>query len=450
MTAMLTRPGWGRARRGAVGLALVAVTALAACDREIVLPGERFAARAPLLEVTEPASQPENVTRAISLPAAERIGDWGFRGMNTRNRLPHAALSANPQPIWTADIGAGDTRRQRINTDPVAANGRVFTLDSDMGLMATDLASGAPVWQVSLIPDFDRGAGISGGALAVSGGVVYATTNYGEIIALDATNGAIRWRQRVGAALGAPTVSNGVLYVMGLDSQAWALTAETGQIRWTIPAGDVPSVLTGGAAPAITDRYVLLPFATGEIQAVFPGAGVRVWSSFVAGGRLGTAYAAINDITSDPVVVGNTVYAGNQSGRVVALDARSGEMRWQAMDGAYSPVVAAGDSLFYVSDRNELLRLDASDGSRIWGIELPFYVRERERRRKAVFAHYGPILAGGRLWVASSDDRIRSFSPESGAELGALEIRGGAASHPIVVGDTLLVVSREGRLHAYR
>ncbi|MEY3002859.1 MAG: hypothetical protein RLZZ491_35, partial [Pseudomonadota bacterium] len=74
----------------------------------------------------------------------------------------------------------------------------------------------------------------------------------------------------------------------------------------------------------------------------------------------------------------------------------------------------------------------------------------RERRRKAVFTHFGPILAGGQLVVASGDGVIRLFAPESGAPMGSLAVRGGAASHPIVVGDTLLVVSTEGRLHAYR
>ncbi|MGB0353210.1 MAG: PQQ-binding-like beta-propeller repeat protein, partial [Paracoccaceae bacterium] len=43
------------------------------------------------------------------------------------------------------------------------------------------------------------------------------------------------------------------------------------------------------------------------------------------------------------------------------------------------------------------------------------------------------------------------FDPETGATLnGNLTLRGGAASQPIVVNDTLYVVSADGRLHAYR
>jgi outer membrane protein assembly factor BamB len=170
----------------------------------------------------------------------------------------------------------------------------------------------------------------------------------------------------------------------------------------------------------------------------------------VAGGRLGAAYSNVNDITSDPVVVGGTVYVGNQSGRVVALDPRSGTRQWTANEGSYSPVLAAGGSLFFVSDRNELIRLDAATGARVWGTELPLYVRERERRRRAVFTHYGPILASGRLVVASGDGLIRMFDPASGQLVQSIGLRGGAASRPIVVDNTLMVVNANGQLIAYR
>jgi outer membrane protein assembly factor BamB len=128
----------------------------------------------------------------------------------------------------------------------------------------------------------------------------------------------------------------------------------------------------------------------------------------------------------------------------------SGERLWTATEGSYSPVLVAGDSLFFVSDRNELIRIDASNGQRIWGTELPLYVRDRERRRRAVFTHYGPILAG---WAPCrglgrpADPHVRPGERRAGAIRG---LRGGAASHPIVVNNTLMVVTGDGRLVAYR
>jgi outer membrane protein assembly factor BamB len=436
---------------GFLGLGLLAM--LAACaEREVILEGDRFGTRTPLDQAFPGIEAPEvteDIAAPISLAEPVTLDSWPMRSLTTRNVVPHLSLSAAPVELWASDIGQGNTRRARITADPVMADGRIFTLDSDAQLTATG-TDGSTLWTADLTAGYERGGGVSGGGLAVVGGVVYATTGYGELIALQPANGEVIWRQRLGAGITAPTVTDNSVYVVSRDSQAWSLNPENGRIRWQLPAGPATAVLSGGASPALTDRLVIFPFGSGELVATLRLSGVRVWGTTVAGARRGVAYNDLNDITGDPVIVGNTLYAGNQSGRVVAMEASSGERLWTAQDGAYSPVLPAGDSIFFVSDRNELIRLDAETGTRIWGTELPLYVNERERRRQAVFTHYGPILAGGRLVVASGDGNIRFFDPESGAELSRVEIRGGAAAHPIVVGGTLYVVSGAGRLHAFR
>ncbi len=437
-----------------IGLGLM--TGLAACDREVILEGERFGTRTPLEEAfpsedgADIGEETADLSRPISLPDAQNITSWQMRGANAQNRLPHAALSSAPTQIWVANIGDGNSRRNRITADPVAADGRIFTLDSTAGLTAV-ASTGEVLWRRDLTAGFERGGGVSGGGLAIASGVLYATTGYGELIAMEPASGEELWRQRLNAGITAPTIVDNSIYVVSRDNQAWSLDPQNGRIRWQLPAGPADdAVLSGGAAPAVTDRLVIFPFGSGEMVATLRLSGVRVWGTTVAGERRGVAYNSVNDITGDPVIVGNTLYAGNQSGRVVAMNAASGERIWTAQEGAYSPVMPVGGSVFFVSDRNELLRLDAETGEEIWGTELPLYVRDRERRRQAVFTHFGPILAGGNLVVASGDGSIRMFDPESGTQTGQIDLRGGAAAHPIVMDGTLYVVSGDGRLHAYR
>jgi outer membrane protein assembly factor BamB len=436
-------------------VALAAVVLLAGCDRETRLEGERFGTRVPLVatltgNAAGEAGPEADVARAISLPAANTFSSWTQRGYDAQNRTPHAALSANPTQVWSANIGTGNSRRNRLTADPVAGNGVVFTLDATAGVRAHSVSNGGLVWSADLTAGFDRGGDVSGGGLALSGDTLYATTGYGELVAMDASSGAVRWRQRLGAGIGAPTVSGNTVYVVSRDNRAWAISTDVGRIRWELPSAPAQALRVGGAAPAVAGGTAVFPFGTGELVAASTDTGVRSWATAVAGGRLGVAYSNINDITGDPVIAGGTVYAGNQSGRVVALSAANGERLWTATEGSYSPVLVAGGSLFFVSDRNELIRIDAANGQRIWGTELPLYVRERERRRRAVFTHYGPILAGGRLVVASGDGQIRMFDPVSGQLVQSVGLRGGAASHPIVVNNTLMVVNGNGQLVAYR
>jgi outer membrane protein assembly factor BamB len=158
----------------------------------------------------------------------------------------------------------------------------------------------------------------------------------------------------------------------------------------------------------------------------------------------------VGDISGDPVVVGDTIYVANHSGRMAAFDAETGQRKWTAGQGALSPVFPAGGSLFLVSETNELLRLDARDGTRIWGYTLPQFVKDKPKQQSAVHAHYGPILAGGQLVVPSSDDVVRFYNPRNGLLTHTVELPDGAATNPVVAGGVLYVVNRKGELYAFR
>jgi len=238
--------------------------------------------------------------------------------------------------------------------------------------------------------------------------------------------------------------------VVSRDNRAWAIEADTGRIRWDISAAPSSSVMATAPAPAITDRAVLFPFGSGEVVAALRESGVRVWGSPVSGRRRGVAYNGVSDITGDPVVSGGSTFVGTSSGRMIALSTSSGDRIWTANEGAVSPLTVAGGSVFAVSDRAQLLRLDAATGQVLWRSDLPFYRNQRLKRRQGIYAHYGPVLAGGRLWVASSDGVLRGFDPTSGQLTATVDLPGGAASRPIAFGDALYVVSRKGSLLAFR
>lgn len=432
---------------------------LAACgEREVILSGERFPVRADLeasIPVegqptpTAPAA-PENQSVAISL-GAQTGGDWTHRGGNARHLMPHAALSATPQRVWSAKIGAGSSRKNRIAAAPVVADGRVFTMDAGTTVTATSTGGGT-LWSTDLTASFDKGGGQSSGGLAAGGGRLYATTGYGELVALDAGSGAIVWRQRVDAPIsGAPATDGNAVYVSGRDGSAWAVDAASGKVIWQVVGTPGKAAYVGTAAPTIGDRAVIFPSSAGDLMAVLKiGGGTRVWQASLAGKRLGRAYALTSDVTGDAVIAGKTLFAGSGSGRTVAMSASSGERIWSASEGALGPVAVAGGSLFLVNDEAKLVRLDAETGEVIWAVEMPYFTNDKVKRRKGIYAHYGPVLAGGRIIVVSSDGLLRAFDPTNGSLTYTAEIPGGAAAQPAVAGGTLYVVGGNGQLHAFR
>ena len=444
--------GAGTASHAAVGLRAAAVAlvvmGLAACERDFVLEGERFALRAPFAE--DAGEVPDNRTLAVALPAQQAHAAWTHRLGAPGQRLSHPALSAEPRLVWSAPIGQGDGRGHRITADPVAEGGRIFTLDSRALVTATS-TSGQTIWSRDLRPAYARPDAASGGGLALGEGRLYVTSAFGLLVALDPVTGAELWRHRFDAPVtAAPAVAGGKVFVSVSDSTGWALDAATGKVDWQLPGTPSGSSVAGGAAPAIAGERVVFPMPSGEVIAARRDTGMTVWSTLVGGQRIGIAAAGVTDITGDPVVAGDTIHVGNQSGGMLALDARSGTQRWRADEAAWGPVWPVGDSVFLLSDRNWLIRLEAATGQYVWGNDLGLYREAREGRRAEIYAHYGPVLAGGRLWLAGNDSVLRSFAPDSGALVGAQPLPAAATGTPIVVDRTMYLVTGNGQLHALR
>lgn len=438
-----------RRRRLATGLvaAGLALTVLAGCSRDEILPGERLDLRAPWGE----SAAVENRALPISLPAQSANAAWTHRQGNATGRPAHPALGANPQLVWSTNVGQGDARRVTLDTDPVAGDGAVFTLDAHARVQATSASSGEALWSRDLTPDWARQGAASGGGLALAGGRLYVTSAHAFLAALDAQTGELIWRHRFDAPLtGAPAVQGDRVFVTAGDNTMWALDTANGRIDWTRRSTESIAVMARGAAPAIDGDNVYFPTQAGELIAVRRANGGVQWTGVLAGRRIGAARANISAITGDPVVDGSRVYAGSQAGRVIAFDTRNGSQIWAAREGAYGPVWPVGGSVFLMSDENRLMRLDASDGRPIWAQQLPLFATERPRRQSTIFPQHGPVLAGGRLWVASGEGALRGFDPVSGATVSELQVPRGAASAPIVMGGTMFVLSRDGRLHAFR
>lgn len=452
--------GGGVVKRNTVVSGLALAVLLAACaEPELILEGERFDIRTPLEASlptegnpapTDPSAVSLTQSVSISLPAMTANADWTHRGGNVRHVSPHGALSAQPTRVWSAGIGTGNSRKNRISAAPVVAEGRVFTMDAVNTLTATSTA-GATLWSMPLVSVSGDSSEVSGGGLAYGAGRLFVATGFGELFAIDPATGAVIWRQRLGAPVtGAPAVDGGIVYAVGRDGGAWGVDVADGRVKWTLTGTPTRAGMIGSAAPAITERAVILPFGSGEVVAALRKSGVRVWGQAVAGERRGRGYAGYTDITGDPVVVGTTVYVGTPSGRTAALSASGGERIWTANEGALGPILPAGGSLFLVNDEARLVRLDAATGEVIWSVEMPYFTAEKVKRRKAITAHYGPVLAGGRIVVASGDGLLRLFNPVDGSLVATAEIPGGAASQPALAGGALYVVGVDGKLHAFR
>ena len=420
-------------------LALGALLLTACGDDEEILQGERIAVRPH--DVVSTGATPG------ALPPASPNAAWTHEGGSESHLVPHPALGTAPSRVFAVSVGQGGGTDARITSGPVGNATAIYTLDARAQITATS-PSGARLWSRSLVAQGQPESDGFGGGVSLGQGSVFVTTGFGEIYALDATTGAVQWQQQANAPFRAPpTVAGRRVIAVARNDVATAYDVQTGQILWRLTGARGDAGVLGGAQAASNGALVVLPFSSGELVAAFARNGRRAWAAAITAGRRGLARSSIGDVTGDPVFGDVDVIAGNQSGSLVSIDARTGRRNWTHPDGAQDAAAVVGQGVFFVTDQAELIRLDRSTGAVVWRTQLDLL----NPRDDDLAARYrGPVVAGGQVYVANGHNGVQVFSPTDGSSLGRLDVADGVAGAPAVINNTLYVLSNSGTLHAFR
>ncbi|MDX2234367.1 MAG: PQQ-binding-like beta-propeller repeat protein [Hyphomonadaceae bacterium] len=387
--------------------------------------------------------------RTPTVPAPVETADWPQPGGPADNAPAHAAFSGAFDIVWRRDAGAGSDANRRIASPPVIADGRVFVLDADQTLSAYSVRDGDRLWSKELTPRRGRDKIALGGGIATADGKVFAASGFGFAVAFDAASGAELWRTPSESPFhAAPAVGGGRVFASNSDSELIAMDAATGQVLWTHQAIAEPARILAASSPAVQGDTVIAPFASGEVVALLAANGRRLWvDALTRAGRL-TSLSAINDIAGRPVVKEGAVYAASHSGILAAIDQRSGQRIWaRGMASTQTPWVA-GDTLYAVTIDGELTAIERTTGQPFWVTQLRRYKEEDERKGRVAWT--GPILVGGKLFLASSLGDGVVVDPTTGAVEKSVRLGGAVYIPPVVAGGTVFLLTDEGKLLALR
>ena len=135
-------------------------------------------------------------------------------------------------------------------------------------------------------------------------------------------------------------------------------------------------------------------------------------------------------------------------GKLAAIDKRSGTRIWQReIDGSQTPWTA-GNMLYVLSSDNQLICLNKNDGSIFWISELQRF--KNEKSKKDLIHWTAPIMAQGRLILASSHGRLLEVNAHNGDIIRTTKLKGSVNLPPVVAGNTLYLLLDSGTLIAYR
>ncbi len=385
----------------------------------------------------------------VDLPTAYVNTVWPQPGGYPTNAVQHTQASGPLNVAWRESFGAGSDNSRRINARPVIAAGNVYAIDARGEVVAMNAETGATMWRhrIETTRRYDRMS--FGGGLAFDGGRIYVHSGLNFFVALDASSGAELWRSETLVPFhGAPTVADGRVFVSSDDNELLALDTDSGQVLWTYQGIVESARLLTAPSPAVLGDIVVAPFASGELIALRVQNGNPIWQdSLTRAGGL-TAMSEINDVAGSPVVVDNTVYAMSHSGLLVAISLRTGERLWsQPAGGLHAPWVA-GDFLYITTSEAEIVCLNRHDGEVYWITQLDLFENARERKNRLAWT--GPVLAGGRIVVASSRGEMRVLNAYDGTIMSNRDLPGDVFIPPVIANETVYVVTDDARMIALR
>jgi outer membrane protein assembly factor BamB len=384
----------------------------------------------------------------VRLPQPVVNQDWPEAGGYPSHAMYHLALGEQVHRAWSSSFGEGTSRSGQVLAPPVIENGRIFTMDAESVVAAFDAANGRRLWKFDTQPK-KANTTTFGGGVAALGNRVYIATGYAELLALDAKTGKELWRRAVPDPLhSAPTVADGRVFAITVQNQLEVLAADDGRVLWTHNGLPETAGLLGGASPAVEGDIVVVAYSSGEVFALRVENGRPLWTDNLASARGLDALTQLADIRGRPVIDHGLVFAISHSGRMVAIDLRTGDRVWeQELGGSHTPWVA-GDYVYVLTNDDSVVCLTRREGKIKWVLDLPRY--QNEEKKKDPLDWSGPVLASDRLIVLASSGDAISISPYTGKPLGRIVFSDGSYVPPVLANKTLYIVTQGANLIAYR
>ncbi len=314
---------------------------------------------------------------------------------------------------------------------------------------AFTLATGARVWRTPTVNE-DLDSSNVGGGLCVNGDTLYAVNGMAELLALDAVKGGIRWRQSIKVpARSAPTVADDRIFLTTIDSKILALSATDGHQLWSYQATQTATTVLGSPAPAVAQGIVVAGFGSGELAALRVDSGNVIWTDGLGLAEGRPTLVDFLAIRGEPVIENGQVFATGLGGLTIAADLLTGRRVWERRVASENTPYIAGDWMFLISTDEMVGAINISDARIAWVASLPRW--EDPDKKKDVITWYGPMLAGGRLIVLGSNSRALALNPLSGETVTTMTLSDAPTPFtPVVVDGTMLVVTNDGKLTAWR
>lgn len=316
---------------------------------------------------------------------------------------------------------------------PHVVGDRVYIADQAGKVMALQRDSGKMIWKNS------TGKRYLAGPFWVDNHLVL-TTSDAKIIALAASTGEMKWEKKVSSEILAPMAgAQGFVFAHATDGSVMGLRLSDGEEAWRVEHSTPALTLRFCSAPVVVGERVLVGLAAGKMIALDLRTGTIEWERTVSLPHGRSEIQRMVDISADPVVMGDVVYAVTYQGKLAAIHVLTGDLLWERDFSSYQNMASDAKALYLTDNAHYLWALDRFTGSTLW-------------KQEALAKRYitGPAIVDGRVVVADRAGILHYLAADNGHIIDRLSLSGKIYQSPIRVGDMLFVSTFKGKLVALR
>ena len=334
---------------------------------------------------------------------------------------------------WSTDVGKGlDKAGRQIR--PAYSSGSLYAADYKGALSAIDAEKGQKRWEIKTELPFTGGPGVSGNLLMMG-------TENGEVFAFDASTGTQLWSATVTSeVLAAPAESDGIVVVRCIDGRVFGLDADTGQRLWVYDHSVPLLTLRGNSPLLLRAGVVFVGYDGGQVVALKLIDGIKMWEQTLVTAEGRTELERLSDIDGQLVFIASDLLVSSYKNRLASLAADSGRLLW-FKDISSATGVAVDRINLTLSDKDgNLWLLDRRNGAESW--------------KQDQLLHRGltrPVFYGSFIVVGDAEGYLHWININDGRFAAREKVGGdGFSGPPLVVGNTLYVMTKKGTLIAFR
>lgn len=374
----------------------------------------------------------------IVLLLATTLSACGIFGDKDDEELPPKELLKFTQTLpvkkaWSAKVG-GDSELLRLGLMPAGDSSKIFAAGYNGRVSAFRPDSGKLLWKV------DTDANLSAGPAYGDDLLVVASAD-GELIALSANDGAPRWRTDIGSeVLAQPLIHDNAVIVRTGDGKLAVYEAFDGSERWVVEQ-EVPSLsMRGTSAPVVVGRTVVAGFDNGRLMAVSLASGETLWEAMLAPPTGRSDLDRLSDVDGYMAVSGQDVFAAGFHGQIAAVAVESGQALWSREHSTFNGLGLDWNNVYILVEDGDVLALARRNGVEVWR-------QEALQRRWPV----APTAFNTAVAVGDFEGYVHFFDSASGTPVARVRVaKGPLSGYPLVIGDTIYVQSEAGTLTALR